>query len=63
MQSHYGPMRTHVRGFLNTPDNVFDPFECLFGPQNLDEVINDLSAIENVMTTRSALDAYSETLR
>jgi hypothetical protein len=63
MQSHYGPMRPRVRGFLNTPDNVFDPFERLFGPQNLDEVINDLSAIENVMTTRSALDAYSETLR
>ena len=62
MQSHYGLVRPRVRGFLNTPDDVFDPFECLFGPQNLDEVINDLSAIENVMTTRAALDAYSETL-
>ena len=62
MQSHYGPMRPKLRGFLNTPDDVFDPFECLFGPQNLDEVINDLSAIENVMMTRAALDAYSETL-
>lgn len=62
MQSRYGVMRPRLRGFLNTPDDLFDPFECLFGPQKLEEVINDMSGIENMMLTRAALDAYRETL-
>ncbi len=62
MQAHYGLMRPRLRSFLETPDDQFDPFECLFVPRNLEDVINDMSAIENVMLTRSALDAYRETL-
>lgn len=62
MQSRYGVMRPRLRSFLNTPDDQFDPFECLFAPQQLEEVINDMSGIENVMLTRAALDAYRETL-
>ena len=63
MQSHYGLLRPRLRVLLNTPDNIYDPFECLFAPQDLAEVINDLSAIENVMHTRAILDAYRETLQ
>ena len=63
MQSHYGVLRPRLRSYLNTPDNVFDPFECLFNPRSLDDVINDLNAIENVMQTRAALDAYAETVK
>ncbi len=62
MQSRYGVMRPRLRSFLNTPADQFDPFECLFSPLQLEEVINDLSGIENVMLTRAALDAYRETL-
>ena len=62
MQSRYGVMRPRLRGFLNTPADQFDPFECLFSPQNLDGVINDMSGIENMMLTRAALDAYRATL-
>lgn len=62
MQPHYGLLRPRLRPFLNTPANVFDPFECLFGPRSLDEVINDLDAIDNVIQARAALDAYRDTV-
>ena len=62
MQSRYGVMRPRLRGFLHTPDDQFDAFECLFTPQKLEDVINDLGAIENVMRTRAALDEYRGTL-
>jgi hypothetical protein len=62
MQLNYHRIRPHLRAHLDTWEGPFDPFEELFAPECIDEIINDPACIQFMMQTRMALDAYSATL-
>jgi hypothetical protein len=62
MQTHYALLRPRLRGLFTNSDANYDPFECLFAPTDLNEVINDLSGIENMTLTRNILDTYRASL-
>jgi len=62
MLVHYGLLRPRLRPFLHNADNAYDPFECLFTPQELGEVINDASAIDSMMETLEVLKTYRASL-
>jgi len=58
MQLNYHRFRPHLRAHLGTWAGPFDPFEELFAPECIDEVIHDGNAIANFICTRSAVEAY-----
>jgi hypothetical protein len=62
MQLNYHRLRPQLRVHLDAWEGPFDPFEELFAPERVDEVINDISGITYMMQTRAALDAYSAEL-
>lgn len=63
MRVHYRVLKPRLSPhFAEAPGVEADPFEALFMPECLDEVINATAGIETMMRTRSALDAYHEEL-
>lgn len=63
MQANYPRVRPLLRPYLAPWEGVLDPFEELFAPECVDDVINDLSGILYVTQTRGALDTCCEALR
>jgi hypothetical protein len=57
---HYRDVRKRLRRYWDSPEagTSHDPFEALFLPTDVDEVINSVIGIENISQTRTALDAY-----
>lgn len=65
MKLHYRSMRARLRRYSADPKAARennDPFEALFGPGNVDEVINADGNIENIMAARETLAAYRASL-
>ncbi|HLK60833.1 MAG TPA: hypothetical protein VKU00_29990 [Chthonomonadaceae bacterium] len=64
MCANYRHLRSRLRPHWVEPDGpaVYDPFEALFAPENIDEVLHATTSIEDMMVTRAALDAYRQTL-
>jgi len=64
MCAQYRHIRTPMRAFWTTPDApaAYDPFEALFFPELLEEVIHSPNSIEDMMQARTALDGYRDAL-
>jgi len=62
MQLNYHKLRPKLRAHLSAWEGPFDPFEELFAPECVEEVINDGAGITYVVQTRAALEAYSAEL-
>jgi hypothetical protein len=62
MQLNYHKLRPRLRAHLEAWEGPFDPFEELFAPECVDDVINGSDSITYVIQTRAALEAYSAEL-
>jgi hypothetical protein len=60
MRRRYRDVRKRLRPYWDSPETETfpDPFESLFLPADVDEVINSVTGIEQISQTRTALDAY-----
>ena len=60
MCRNYRMIRPRLRPYWVEPEapESYDPFEALFAPENVDEILNASTSIEDMMLTRAALDAY-----
>ena len=64
MCANYRHLRSRLRPHWIEPDGpgAYDPFEALFISEDVDTVIHATTSIEDMMVTRTALDAYRATL-
>lgn len=62
LQKHYAAVRPALQAHLPEQRSLLDPFQSLFVPETLEEVINSDDTIENIMLTRPALEAYQNSL-
>jgi hypothetical protein len=60
MRRDYERLRGRLRRYVLAVDAAAagDPFEALFNPESIDEVIHGAFSIDNLMLTRQALDRY-----
>lgn len=64
MRAHYRRVAPKLRPFWADPGrpNAADPFHALFASENVENVINAATGIEDLMRTRLALEAYQDSL-
>jgi hypothetical protein len=63
MQRNYPRVRPVLRPYLGPWDGSLDPFEEMFTPECVDDVINDFAGILYMNQTRNALEACSAAQR
>ncbi len=56
-QKHYVSIRPMLRSEMKDWEGIMDPFEELFIPETLAEVINHPTSVQNITLTRQALEA------
>lgn len=56
-QKHYVSIRSMLRSEMKEWEGIMDPFEELFIPQTLEEVITHPTSVQNITLTRQALEA------
>ena len=61
----YQPLRATLRPFWQTEDmeSDYDPFEELFLPHDLNEVVDSMGGIMAISMAREAFEAYRESVR
>lgn len=62
LQKHYAALRPALQTHLPEQHSLLDPFQSLFVPETLEEVIDADDTIEHILITRPALEAFQATL-